>query len=263
VPTEPSLEDLQQQNEDFYEKTARALRALFERAKTTNELEFAFSLSPEFRGLRGPGWNSAAEIVSSIDEYVAFINAQPRTRLSARVALGFYSNLSEAAGYYEIPKNMLRVANGLRYSMLPFGDLVDVHRRTGERIAPNANKVLRDLAGHAMTLGMEELAEVFRDAFDPDLRNGYAHADYVIWDDGIRLPKRNGGTPRRVPWPQFQALLEKGLNFFMILRSITDSHIRAYNPPRTIRGRLGDTAPEQEITIHCDPSNGIFRISGG
>jgi hypothetical protein len=49
-----------------------------------------------------------------------------------RVALAFYCHLSEASGYYEVPKNMLRVAGGARYVMWPFNDLVREHRHTGE-----------------------------------------------------------------------------------------------------------------------------------
>ena len=75
---------------------------------------------------------------------------------------------------------MLRVVGGQPYNLWPFQDLVETHRKTGAVIAPNANKVLRDPAGHAATLGLSELAEVFRDAFDPDIRNAYAHADYII-----------------------------------------------------------------------------------
>ena len=56
-------------------------------------------------------------------------------------------------------------------------NLVERHKLTGALIAPNANKVLRDLAGHSQELGFVELADVFRDGFDGDIRNGYAHAD--------------------------------------------------------------------------------------
>ena len=46
---------------------------------------------------------------------------------------------------------------------------------------------MKDLIGHASDLGLSELAEVLRDAFDPDVRNAVAHADYIIWSDGLRL----------------------------------------------------------------------------
>jgi hypothetical protein len=41
-------------------------------------------------------------------------------------------------------------------------------------MAPNANRIMKDLIGHAADLGLAELAEVFRDAFDPDVRNAIA-----------------------------------------------------------------------------------------
>jgi len=122
----------------------------------------------------------------AFDEYLDFIHTA-KGPIRFRVALAFYCHVAEASGFYEVPKNMLRVVGGEGHVLWPFMHLVEAHRATGTRVAPNANKVLKDLAGHAETLGLHELAEVFRDAFDADIRNGYAHADYVIWNDGLRL----------------------------------------------------------------------------
>ncbi|MGH9891278.1 MAG: hypothetical protein ACREA0_04700, partial [bacterium] len=133
---------------------------------------------------------------------------------------------------------------------------------TGVIIAPNANKVLQDLAGHAAVLGLSELAEVFRDAFDPELRNGYAHADYIIWRDVIRLRKRNGGVPRKVLWPEFQARFDRGLNVFHMLREITGEYVSSYHPARQVRGRMADHERERMWNIHFDPEGKTFSISG-
>jgi hypothetical protein len=62
---------------------------------------------------------------------------------------------------------------------------------------------MKDLIGHASDLRLSELAEVLRDAFDPDVRNAVAHADYIIWSDGLRLRRPNGGRPRVIPWDEF------------------------------------------------------------
>jgi uncharacterized membrane protein YhaH (DUF805 family) len=124
------------------------------------------------------------------------------------------------------------------------------------------NPSLKDLAGHAEDLGFHDLAEVFRDAFDPDIRNGYAHADYVICDDGARLPKRNGGTPKIIYWPEIHARFERGINFFHVLRGIVTDYISSYNPARQVRGQSGDT-PECVWTIHADPEKHTFTISSG
>jgi hypothetical protein len=157
---------------------------------------------------------------------------------------------------------MLRIAGGESHVLWPFMDLVEAHRQTGEIIAPNANKVLKDLAGHAKALGFDELSEVFRDAFNPDVRNGYAHADYIIWKDGLRLPKRNGGNAKTLSWEDFNAIYERGINFFYILRHVVGEYVQSYNPPKTISARLQDE-PEMEWTIFFNPQTGAFGIKSG
>ena len=119
--------------------------------------------------------------------------------------------------------------------MIPFQGLVERHRKTGEIIAPNANRIMKDLIGHASELGLSELAEVFRDAFDPDVRNAVAHADYIIWPDGLRLRRRNGGWPRTIPWSDFTCLIDRGLNLFGMIRQFADEYAHSYEVPKTIR----------------------------
>jgi len=261
VETNDHIQRLIRENDAFYEKTERAFLNLFEIAKRKNELHFALSLNSEFRGMQDPGWSTADDAQVAFHEYLEFLKEGKLTPLKVRVALAFYCHLAEASGFYEIPKNMMRIVEGERYNMVPFRKLVEKHRHTGNRIAPNANKILRNLAGHAETIGFQELAEVFRDAFDPDLRNGYAHADYIVWSDGVRLRKRNGGFPRVVSYAEFQARFDRGINFFHILRQTVDESISSYNPPKVIRGQLADE-PEGNWTIHFDPEQKSFSISG-
>lgn len=247
-------------NDPFFDKTERAFRALFDLAQQKNELHFALALMPEMRGMQDAGWCTATEAHKAFDEYLSFIETA-KGPIRFRIALAFYCHTAEASGFYEVPKNMLRIAGGEGHVLWPFMHLVESHRLTGERIAPNANKVLKDLAGHAETVGLHELAEVFRDAFDSDIRNGYAHADYVIWDDGLRLRKRNGGQPRVIPWDEFSAIFNRGINVFHILRQLVVEYVQSYAEPRTIRARLNNE-PEGEWTIYCEPT-GAFGITTG
>lgn len=249
-------------NEEFYEKTERAFRNLFDTARAKHELHFAMALMPEMRGMQDAGWNTAAETQHAFDEYLAFLEKQEEGRMKCRVALSFYCHIAEASGFYEVPKNMLRIAGGESHVLWPFMNLVQSHKQTGDRIAPNANKVLKNLAGHAKELGFDELAEIFRDAFDPDVRNGYAHADYIVWNDGLRLPKRNGGYARHIPWEEFNAIFERGINFFHTLRHVVGECVRSYDPPKTIKARL-QNEPEMDWTIYCDPKTGAFGITSG
>jgi hypothetical protein len=115
-PTTESDDPIRKANLAFYEKAKQAFRKLFDSAKAKNELHFAFSLSAEFRGLQDPGWNTAMEAQVAFQQYLEFIRANPDDAFKARVALAFYCHLAEASGLYEVPKNMLRVADGERYN---------------------------------------------------------------------------------------------------------------------------------------------------
>lgn len=249
-------------NEEFYEKTERAFRNLFDAARINHELHFAIALMPEMRGMQDASCNTAAETQQAFDEYLDFLEKQEDSPMKCRVALSFYCHISEASGFYEIPKNMLRIAGGESHMLWPFKDLVALHKQTGDRIAPNSNKVLKDLSGHAKVLGFDELAEVFRDAFDPDVRNGYAHADYTVRNDGLRLPKRNGGLSRCITWEEFHAIFERGINFFHILRRLVGEYIHSYDPPKTIKARL-QNEPETNWTIYWNPKEKAFGFTSG
>ncbi|MBE9572303.1 MAG: hypothetical protein IMF11_16875 [Proteobacteria bacterium] len=249
-------------NDEFCKKAERAFRELFDAAREKHELHFANALIPEMRGLQDAGWNTAAEAHRAFEEYLNFMQQEEYGRIRYRVALAFYCHISEASGFYEIPKNMLRIAGGQSYVLWPFRELVREHHVTGDQIAPNSNKILKDLMGHAKTLGFDDLAEVFRDAFDSDIRNGYAHADYVIWEDGLRLPRRNGGTAKLVQWDEFGAAFDRGIDFFKLLCQLVQEYKQSYSTPKTINASLKDEA-ETAWSIHYDPDTGAFEITGG
>lgn len=250
------------ENEEFFDKSILAFRELFDAARDRNQLHFALALNPEMRGMQDAGWNTAHATQVAFREYLAFLQGMEVSTMRARIALSFYCHLSEASGYYEILKNMLRISDGEKHVLWPFSDLVQAHRITGNQIAPNSNKVLRDLAGHASTLGYDVLAEVLRDAFDPDVRNAYAHADYVVWEDGLRLPMRNGGNAKVIPWAQFDLLFSRGINFFNGLQELVAEYVHSYDPPVTFRTSLQDE-PETNWTIKYDPEAKTFGISSG
>jgi hypothetical protein len=184
------------------------------------------------------------------------------TAIFVRVVLSFYNHVAEGAGFYEIPKALLLTVAGRGNNFMPFNELVKRHGLTGERIAPNANAIMRDLIGISTDLGLLELAEVFRDAFDADVRNAVAHADYIIRAEGVLLRRRNGGTSRLIRWNEFWPLIDRGLNLFHFIREITSEYVHSYETPRTIRARLADE-PEQDWTIYCDRTTRQFGFISG
>jgi len=255
------MAELSEETVLYFEKAEKAFRELFEAAKAMNELQFAFCLSPEFRGEQGPGWCTWQETNKAFDEYSEFIDQKPTTSFKVRVALSFYCHLAEASGFYEAPKNLMRVASGEDYNVWPFLKLNRKHSETGKIIAPNANKIFKDLIGHAESLGMHELSEVLRDAFDADIRNGYAHSDYIIWHDGLRLRRQAAGFPKIIKWDEFDQKLLRAMNFYHIIRELIKEYIVSYDIAKEVIASLGRNEPQFRWKIEYNRSTGAFSIS--
>ena len=252
----------EKQNEEFFEKAERAFKQLFDAARARNELDFAFALEPEERGYRNSGWSSAAETFIAFDDYLEFLNSGEITRFKFRVALSFYCHLSEAGGFYEVPKKLLLVSEGDPYFRKAFDPIVEKHRQTGNAIVPNASKVFRDLVGHAKNLGFDELAEVFSEAFDSVLRNAYAHANYILRPGEIRIADKATNKIRVIKMPEFNQVFNKGLGFFQVLRNVLKEYMQSYVPAKIIIGKLHDE-PEGPCKIEFLPEYKAFVISRG
>jgi len=239
-------------------------RSMFQRARQNEHLQFAMALSPEFRGEQVEGWSTAADALSALDQFKELVEELPGSRpVKVRVALALYVHMSEASGLYECLKNMMRIASGEDYSWLPFNDLVERRRARGAIIAPNSGRVMRDLLAHADELGLKEFKSVVEEAFDAELRNAVAHADYIVWPDGIRLRKRHGGHPRIVGFQEFAEKLNKALNFFDVLARYIERTRATYSTPVLIEGRLNSRDKVMPAIISYDEKFGSFGFQQG
>jgi hypothetical protein len=108
---------------------------------------------------------------------------------------------------------------------------------------------------------MLRLSELLENAFRDDLRNGISHADYVIWQDGVRLSNRNGGYPSKLSFADINDALTRGSIFFQVLNENNNISIARYNPPKTIVGRFSANLP-MSWTLSYDPATRVFGISG-
>jgi hypothetical protein len=251
-------------NKAFYEKSHRAIRDLFDKAKVANELHFVMGMMPEFRGAQDGGWNTAEEAIYAYDQFTAHIKSLNKDDpVRIRIALAFYLNVAEGSGFYEMPKKMMLTIEGRGNNLWPFQSLVKKHEKTGRAIDPNANTIMKNMMGHAYDLGLHELSDVFKEAFDSDVRNAVAHADYIIAADGLRLRKRNGGQARVIPWDGFDAIFCRGINLFHFIRQIVDEYVHSYDPPKVIRTRMNKNEPLSDYTLYYIPDTGAFGFKTG
>ena len=247
-------------NKEFLLKAEQAFKALFKKAKETDELHFAFSLSPEFRPYK---INTALDAQNAFKDYYDFLHNNDKSPIHVRIALAFYCHIAEASGFWEIPKNLLCIIEGNKYNLIPFGDLVKKYGDKEGSILPSANKVMRSLMKYSQKMGFHDLAEVFKDAFDPDIRNGYAHADYALLNEGVCVGSRYG-KERIINWDEFNLLLHKAVNFYMVFIGVLQENLSYYDPPKVIKGVLSDREGEPEGTWEISyKADGTFVIKGG
>lgn len=246
----------------FLIELATEISRLYGFARQMNEMDFAASLGGEFRGMQSAGWSTtitASEVRTEIDAYL--LKTEPLTVPEYRVVLLLYSQLSEAGGVYESIKNIMGVITAVPYNLWPFQNLVRVRKEPKAIIGPNANKTFRDLAENARAIGMKRLGELLAAVFRDDIRNGIAHADYIIWNDGLRLRRRNGGQVYSIPHDEVGEAIQRGITYYDILQDHNREAMNFYDPPREVVGKFSGNFP-MPWTIHADPVKRIFSISG-
>ncbi len=245
-------------NEEFLLTAEKEFKKLFAAAKEKDELHFVLSLSPESRPYK---INTALDARKAFDDYVTFLQENDKSPIHARIALALYSHISEASGFWEVPKNLLSIIDGNKYDLMPFSHLVKKFGSPEGSIAPNANKVMRSLMAYSKELGFHELADVFKNAFDPDIRNGFAHADYALIDRGICVGSRYD-SERIISWEEFNELLHRAVNFYKTFMLVLSENLKHYSEPKIIKGYLTDKEPESTWEIHYE-EGGSFTITGG
>lgn len=245
----------------FVNETARQMGLLFKFARRMSELDFAGSLSGEFRGAQDAGWSTTITAEQVYEELSERLAAGPvESFADMRIILLLYSQLSEAGGVYESLKNMMGIVESSPYNLWPFRDLVRVRQNPNRVIGPNANATFRDLATHARKIGMVGLSSALENVFRDDVRNGMYHSDYILWDDGLRLRRRNGGRVTRIDYTKVFDLVGIGLAFFQTLQTLRTSAVQSFDPPREIIGRFSANPPMPH-TVGYDSETGALSIS--
>lgn len=225
-----------------------------------NEVDTAAAISGEFRGMQDAGWSTVQTAHEVFGELKTLGNkGAPLTKPELRQVLCLYAQLAEAGGVYESLLNTMQVAQLKAYNLWPFQDLVRVRQQPSAVIGPNANAMFRRLAEVAAAIGMTELSCLLEMTFRDDIRNAMAHADYILGPYGLRLRRRNGGTPLMVSHQHLQDALQIALFFFELQQAFRNQVAESFRPARTIIGRFSDNYP-MPWTIELS-DDGSFSIS--
>lgn len=236
------------------------LSKLYSFARQINELDFAAALNGEARGAQDGGWSTTITAHQVHEEFVRSVTPGNKTVAQLRYLLMLYCQLAEAGGVYETLKNMMGVVQLKPYVFWPFQELVRVRQSPRAVIGPNANQTFRDLATTAQAVGLPTLSRLLAETFRDDIRNGLFHGDYVIWNDGLRLRKRNGGRVTRLSFEELNDAMGRGVGFFDVLTALNQASMETFDPPKTIIGRFSANPP-MPWTVTLDRERGSFGLS--
>lgn len=246
----------------FLGKARAALDNLFERTRAKDELNFALSLSGEFKAFTFTSAMESQQAFRDFDEFIALDQFRGRP-IRLRVAFSYYLYTAESAGLWCIPMAVMGVLAGGHYNIEPFNRWVRKDKSTGRNVGPNANKVMNALEGAATDLGLTDLAEIFRDGFDNDLRNGIAHSDYVVSPrEGVYVRGRHDRS-RLIRFPELESIVQRGIGLLYELRNAVKDAQRSYETPKAVFGSMNDHDPPCWHAIYSDPVAHTFSVVGG
>jgi hypothetical protein len=246
----------------FLAKSRAALNDLFERARATDELNFVSCLSGEFKAYTFTSAMESRQAFQDFEDFLALEQFRNKP-IRLRVAFSYYLYTAESAGLWCIPMAVMGVLAGGHYNIEPFNRWVRKDKATGQNVGPNANKVMSTLQAAATELGLTDLAEAFRDAFDNDLRNGIAHSDYAVSPaEGVYVRGRDDQS-RLIRFVELETILQRGLGLWYELRDTVIAFEQAYLTPRAVFGSLNDRDPPCWHALYRDPVDHTFTITGG
>ena len=246
----------------FLGKARAALDNLFERTRAKDELNFALSLPGEFKAYTNTSAMESEHAFRDFDEFMALNQFRGRP-IRLRVAFSYYLYTAESAGLWCIPMAVMGVLAGGYYNIEPFNRWVRKDKITGQSVGPNANKVMSALEGAATDLGLTELAEVFHDAFDNDLRNGIAHSDYVVSpSEGVYVRGRHDRS-RLIRFSELESIVQRGIGFLYELRNAVKDTQRTYQTPKAVFGTMNDSDPPCWHALYSNPVEHTFCVVGG
>ncbi|RDS80805.1 hypothetical protein DWU98_12675 [Dyella monticola] len=246
----------------FLDKARAAFDDLFERTRAKDELNFVLSLSGEFKPYTYTSAMESQRAFRDYDEFMALDQFRGRP-IRLRVAFSYYLYTAESAGLWCIPMAVMGVLAGGHYNIDPFNRWVRQDKATGQNVGPNANKVMSALESAATDLGLNNLAEVFRDAFDNDLRNAIAHSDYVVSpSEGVYVRGRHDHS-RLIRFPELDSIVHRGIGLLYELRNAAMDAQRTYETPKAVFGTTNDRDPPGWHALYSDPVEHTFSVIGG
>lgn len=236
--------------------TAQALADLFARARTADEFEFACTLL-RVSGMHGPGWDPLQETFALTGQIAWLLNGPITEDLRRRLAVFLYCHLLESPTTYHIPRNLLRVVRGERYSLSPFGP--EPPRFPDPAMYP-VSKIKRIITA-AQDQGMPSLVAAFDGVLLKPVRNAFFHSQYVItpthFNYGGPSLEVDGVLTTALPWGWLAPRLDRGIELAGTVQELTIAHALSYRENKVVAGRFAADGSVVPVELLTDPVGGL------
>ena len=235
----------------------KILAQLFDDALARDEFEFCCAIL-RVRGMESAGWNPFYESLELIEQFNSLVPLA-ETKLKVRLTLFLYCHMTEMYDFYAIPKNMIRILEGKRYSLSPFSRQAEPEER--EEKYPGG-KVAR-LCASATSIDAMDVKNLFDSLLIKEVRNAFYHSDYFLTEDSFVI--RNGVgitlsrlTKKNIPFSWLMPRLYLGINTGLALLDLLFAYRASYTENKLVSGRMGGNGEYTDIELLASEESGLY-----
>lgn len=237
----------------FEKETKETLDCLFNAAKKQNEFAYVFSLLGINSGEESTGWQPIGETFQLMRDFVGMSNAPFSQHTKARLLLLCYTQITEANYLYHVIYNMLAsIENTEPPKLFNFLSLYK------HGIPPSVRSKVEIICEKSEELGQQKIKILLEGIFNYSIRNAVSHADYILYDNELRL-KHKGSEIQKINLEDVFNLVQRTLIFFQTFFDVSDTHLKSYTDGYVISNRKNNKGQNlARIILKVDPIRGLI-----
>lgn len=237
--------------------TKKIFEDLFQRAKNQDEFAYVFALLGVNSGIEDVGWQPINETWGITQDILSIANTPLRTHTQVRLLLLLYSQITESNYMYHVLYNMLLcIEKETPPKVFNFLD------QYNNGVPPSVKVKVKKICDKAVALNETQLSKGLDSIFDSSLRNAIAHADFILFENKLRL-KHKGTEIREMSLNEVVQLINEALEFFQEFFQVLHEHKMSYEDGYTITDRKNKAGQNLgSATLKVDKHYGLVGFSG-
>ena len=240
---------------EFKNISEKSVKNLFVKAKSIDELAYIFAILGINSGIEDIGWQPISETQSLIQDIVSIINIPLNQYTKIRLMLLLYCQITESNYLYHVLYNMLLCIEEKEPPKI--FNFLDQFQKSSP---PSVKSKVKQICVKANKLGHAEISKILNIIFDSSLRNAISHADFILFEDELRL--KHGIEVKKIKLNEVSNLIHNTLIFFDVFFQILTEHKMAYKDGHVISNRKRKSgSPLADVTLKVNKKYGLCGFS--